>query len=191
MRIVAGRARGRRLAVPPGGTRPTSDRVREAMFSALEAALGPLDGLRVLDLYAGTGALGLEALSRGAASAVLVESDRRASQVLRSNIDAVGLPGAEVVAGRVEQVVQQPAAGTAFDLVLADPPYDLASADLAAVLVHLIDGGWVANGSWAVIERARRDVDAPWPPPKPGGRAWVGLRERTYGDTTLWYGRVV
>jgi 16S rRNA (guanine966-N2)-methyltransferase len=161
------------------------------MFSALEAALGPLDGLRVLDLYAGTGALGLEALSRGAASAVLVESDRRASQVLRSNIDAVGLPGAEVVAGRVEQVVQQPAAGTAFDLVLADPPYDLASTDLAAVLAHLIDGGWVANGSWAVIERARRDVDAPWPPPKPDGRVWVGLRERTYGDTTLWYGRVV
>ena len=107
-RIVAGAARGRRLAAPPGrGTRPTADRAREALFSALEAQLGSLAGRRVADLYAGSGAVGLEALSRGASAVVLVESDPAAVRSLRANVDAVGLPGAEVVAGRVERVVSR------------------------------------------------------------------------------------
>src|SRR5205807_4629989 len=115
-RIVAGSAGGRRLAVPPSGTRPTSERVREAMFSALEATIGLADA-RVLDLYAGSGALGLEALSRGAATATFVESDRRVLEVLRRNATTLGLPGALVLPGSVEAILAVPA-GQPFDVSL-------------------------------------------------------------------------
>lgn len=123
MRIVAGAARGRRLAVPAAGTRPTSDRVRESVFAALESAYGSLAGLRVLDLYAGSGAFGLEALSRGAAALTLIERDRRAAAVLRRNVEAVGLPGAAVIVRDVTAVLRTRPAQP-YDLVLADPPYD-------------------------------------------------------------------
>ncbi|NUP26885.1 MAG: methyltransferase, partial [Nocardia sp.] len=119
-RIVAGTAGGRRLKVPPAGTRPTSDRVREALFSSIEARMD-LAGARVLDLYAGSGALGLEALSRGAAAALLVESDRRAAAVLRANIAELGFGDAQVRIGTVAQVLGHGAAD-AYDLVFADPP---------------------------------------------------------------------
>jgi len=173
-RIVAGSAGGRQLAVPKRGTRPTSDRVREALFSAVEAALD-LDGARVLDLYAGTGALGLEALSRGAATAVLVESDAGALAVLRKNIAAVGLPGAVARPGKVAAVLATPPEEP-FDLVLADPPYALdPTPDLAA----LVANGWLAPGALVVVERARRSGPPTWPD---------GLtpdRTRRYGDTEL------
>src|SRR6184192_3588038 len=133
-RIVAGKADGRRLKAPAKGTRPTSERVREALFNALETA-GELDGVRVLDLYAGSGALGLEALSRGAADALFVEADRRAVDVLRGNVAALGL-GGTVRAGQVETVVAAPAPRT-FDLVLADPPYAVDAAALGKVLAAL------------------------------------------------------
>jgi 16S rRNA (guanine966-N2)-methyltransferase len=172
-RIVAGTAGGRQLAVPKRGTRPTSDRVREALFSAVEAALD-LDGARVLDLYAGSGALGLEALSRGASAAVLVESDANAVAVLRKNVAAVGLPGAVVRPGRVAAVLAEPPAEP-FDLVLADPPYALdPSADLAALV-----RGWLAPGAVVVLERARRSGPPEWPSPLVPGRI------RRYGDTEL------
>lgn len=144
MRIVAGQLGGRRIAVPPGqGTRPTSDRVREALF----AMLGPLDGERVLDGFAGSGALGLEALSRGAASAVFVESDGRAAAVISRNVADLGLTGDEA------RVVSAPLAvalrkarerGDAYDLVFLDPPYRLApalGAELTEGLAPLLSGG--------------------------------------------------
>ena len=185
-RIVAGAARGRRLAAPPGrATRPTADRAREALFSALEAQLGSFAGRRVADLYAGTGAVGLEALSRGAAAVLLVESDPAAVRVLRANVETVGLPGAEVRAGRVERVVAGapgPTGAAAYDVVFLDPPYELADGDLQAVLLDALSHGWVATGGVVVVERATR-----------GGWVWPegfdGLRSRTYGEATLWYGR--
>lgn len=175
-RIVAGRAGGRTLSVPPKGTRPTSERVREALFNALDAA-GDLRGAQVLDLYAGSGALGLEALSRGAADALFVESDRAAVRVLRDNVARVGL-GGRVRYGTVEAVL---AAGPdePVDLVLADPPYAVDDATLAAVLAALVAHGWPAPGALFVVERAARDGDPPWPP---GCHA---LRTRRYGDTAL------
>ncbi len=176
-RIVAGLAGGRRLAVPPKGTRPTSDRVREALFSALEAAVD-LDGARVIDLYAGSGALGFEALSRGAALATLVECDRAAVEVLRQNATTVGLPGVDIRPGRVAQVLAT-ACETPYDLVLADPPYALSDADLAEVLTALVDNGWTAPGATIVVERAKRSGDPLWP------ATIEASRTRRYGDTEL------
>jgi len=174
MRIVAGSLGGRRIAVPKGeGTRPTSDRVREALF----AMLGPLDGERVLDLFAGSGALAFEALSRGAATAVLVERDRRAAEVIRANARALGL-GDEQVALR-----QLPAAaavrtarerGEAYDLVFLDPPYRQAAAlgaELAVALTPLL-----AAGARVVTESDHRlPLDLPLPI----------SHERRYGDTLI------
>lgn len=178
-RIVAGAAGGRRLAVPPRGTRPTSERVREALFSAVEATMD-LPGLRVLDLYAGSGALGLEALSRGAAAATFVESDRAALAVLDKNIAAVGLPGAEVRRGTVRAVLAR-GAPEPYDLVLADPPYDTGARELSAVLAALL--GWIMPGSFVVLERASRSEPPDWPEPlRP-------MKVRRYGDTGLHWAR--
>lgn len=185
-RIIAGTLGGRRLRTPPGSaTRPTSDRVREALFSRVESLLGGLVGLGVLDLYAGSGAVGLEALSRGAPSCVLVESERRAVSVLRANVASLGLTGsARVVADRVERVVRRPpAAGTApAGLVFADPPYDAPAAGLADVLADALAGGWIAAGALLVVERPTRSR---WRFPE--GVDAAG--ERRYGETVLWYGR--
>lgn len=182
-RIVAGSAGGRRLSVPPGErTRPTSDRVREALFSALESVYGgALGGLRVLDLYAGTGALGLEALSRGAEHCLLVESDARATAVIRANIKAVGLPGATVAVAPVERVLAEPP-DAPYDLVLADPPYAMVDPELSGVLRSLTQG-WLAPDAVVVVERDRRGAPVTWPD------GITGSRERRYGETMLWYGR--
>lgn len=180
-RIVAGRARGRRLTVPPAGTRPTADRVREALFSSLESQVGAFAGLRVLDLYAGSGALGLEALSRGAAHVLLVESDPSAVRAIRANVAAVGLDGAEVRAARAELVLSgQPPAP--YDIVLADPPYEKAGAAVTELLARLAPGGWLAADALVVVERARRAEPLRWP------EGLVADRERRYGETMLWYG---
>ncbi|HLS78513.1 MAG TPA: 16S rRNA (guanine(966)-N(2))-methyltransferase RsmD [Nocardia sp.] len=176
-RIVAGVAGGRRLRVPPSGTRPTSDRVREALFSSLAARMD-FDGARVLDLYAGSGALGLEALSRGAANALLVEADRKAAQVVRANIAELGLPGAELRVGTVSAVLAQGGAG-AFDLVFADPPYELDSATLAAEVAQLAAGGWLAPGALVVVERSVRGPELDWP------AGFVPAAPRRYGETRL------
>jgi 16S rRNA (guanine966-N2)-methyltransferase len=175
-RIIAGAAGGRRIAVPPSGTRPTSDRVREALFSALTADPG-LDGAAVLDLCAGSGALGLEALSRGAAHALFVESDRRAAGVLRRNVAVVGLPGATVRAGTAAAVLGAPAE-RAYDVVLVDPPYATPDGEVAAWLAAAYEHSWLADDAVVVVERARGDA-FPWPPPL------VAVRERRYGDTVL------
>ena len=179
MRIIAGRAGGRRIAVPPSGTRPTSDRVREALFRALTADPG-LDGAAVLDLCAGSGALGLEALSRGAAHALFVESDRRATGVLRRNVADLGLPGAAVRLAPAAAVLGGPA-DRAYDVVLVDPPYAVADAEVAGWLAAAARNGWLAADAVVVVERGRGTA-FPWPPPL------VAVRERRYGDTTLHVG---
>ncbi len=190
-RIIAGSAGGRRLAVPAGvATRPTSDRAREGLFSTVATLLGPLDGIRVLDLYAGSGALGLEALSRGAARATFVESDRAALRALRANAAALGLPGVMVVADRVERWVlrhgARPPGPAGYGLVLVDPPYAYPADRLAAQLNALVDAGLLGAGPSAAIvavERSSRDPDFPWP------AGWTPRRTRRYGEATLWYGR--
>ena len=182
-RIVAGAARGRRLAVPAGrGTRPTADRAREGLFSTLESLLGSLAGRRVADLYAGSGAVGLEALSRGAQHCLLVEHDPKALTALRANASSLGIPGAQVVASRVERVVASGGA-TTYDVVFLDPPYDLDAERLREVVADLVRHGWLAPSAVVVVERASRDQPWRWPD-------GVGAeRERRYGEATLWYGR--
>ena len=182
MRIIAGAAGGRRLSTPRGA-RPTTDRVREALFSSLDAMLGGWEGLRVLDLYAGSGALGLEALSRGAADVVLVERDRASVSVLRGNVDAVGLPGARVVADDAEGFAAR-SAGTTYDLVLMDPPYAVDVETVRGIVGDLARTGSVATGAISVVERPSRDAAEPWP-----AGPWELVRRRDYGDTALWYGR--
>lgn len=184
-RIVAGSAGGRSLRVPPRGTRPTSERVREALFSRLEHA-GTVRGARVLDLYAGSGALGLEAASRGAAAVVLVEAARDAVQACRANALALGLAGrVEVVPVRVEAFLARETSGPtgAFDLVFLDPPYALDAAALARVLDALA-GGWLAPDAVVVVERAKRAGPPPWPAVLHPGD------ERAYGDTALSFATV-
>lgn len=182
-RIVGGAAGGRRLVVPAGeGTRPTSDRGREGLFSALESRLGGLAGRRFLDLYAGSGAVGLEALSRGAVGVLLVEHERRALEALRANLATVGLPGARVRPGRVEQVVAAANPDAPYDVAFVDPPYALPDERLVAVLADLLAQGWVAPGSVVVVERATRSGEPSWP------EGLVVDRGRRYGEATLWYG---
>ncbi|MGY1746656.1 16S rRNA (guanine(966)-N(2))-methyltransferase RsmD [Blastococcus sp. SYSU D00695] len=181
-RLIAGVAGGRRLAVPPSGVRPTGDKARQGLFNSLTALLD-LDGAAVLDLYAGSGALGLEALSRGAAQAVLVESGPRVLPVLRANVAAVGLPGARVVAGSVPAVVAGPPPAR-FDLVLADPPYAVPVAEVLGVLSALTGGGWLAEEAVVVVERSSREPAWEWPTPL------TGIRDRRYGEAVLRYGRL-
>ena len=181
-RVVAGTAGGRTLRTPPGaGTRPTSERVREALFSALDAR-GAVRGARVLDLYAGSGALGLEAASRGAASVVSVESDRRAARVVAGNADALGLPAVRVERRPVAGFLAGgPGTEGPFDLVLLDPPYDVGEEELHEALARLADG-WLSGDGVVVVERSSRSPEPSWP---------VGLvgsgRPRRYGETTLWW----
>ncbi|KNB51122.1 methyltransferase [Streptomyces caatingaensis] len=184
-RVIAGTAGGRRLAVPPGtGTRPTSDRAREGLFSTWSALLGSLEGARVLDLYGGSGAVGLEALSRGAAHALLVEADARAVRVIRENVRVVGLPGAEVRAGKAEQVAAGPVApGGPYDVVFLDPPYAVTDDEVREILLTLRAGGWLADEALLTVERGTRGGEFRWP------EGFEGLRARRYGEGTLWYGR--
>lgn len=176
-RIVAGKAGGRRLRVPPAGTRPTSDRVREAMFSAIDARLD-LDGARVLDLYAGSGAFALEALSRGAAAALLVESDRKAAAVIRGNIAGLALPGARLRVGSVAPVLAGGGAGE-FDLVFSDPPYDVTTETVIADLTALAAHGWLSSGALIVVERSSRSLEIDWP------TGFLGEKPRRYGETRI------
>jgi len=182
-RIISGLAGGRRIHTPPGsGTRPTSDRVREALFSRLEH-LDAVNHANVLDLYAGSGALGLEAASRGATSVLLVESDRAAAAVVRKNIAALDLPGVSVRADTVERaLLSGPAPGELpCDLVLADPPYDVTEQDLAEVLRLLVTHGWLSDDALVVVERSARSPEPRWP------EGLDGAGERRYGETKMWF----
>jgi 16S rRNA (guanine966-N2)-methyltransferase len=175
VRVIAGAARGRPLRVPAGeGTRPTADRVKEALFSSLQPRL---PGARVLDLFAGSGALGLEALSRGAGSLTAVESHSAALAALRHNIEAVGLPGVEVVASDVRRALHGALPGSPFDLVLLDPPYRMPTDELADVLAAL--AGHLAPGATVVVERPARAGEVVWP------ADLLAEGSRRYGDTAV------
>jgi 16S rRNA (guanine966-N2)-methyltransferase len=190
-RVIAGVAGGRRLAVPRGTTtRPTSDRAREGLFASLLSELGTLHGKRVLDLYAGSGAVGLEALSRGAASVLLVESDARAAAVIKANVQTVAISGASVATDRAERLLARPPAvppaGAAdphvrYDVVFADPPYAVTDQAIAKVLA-LLTAGWLADGAVVVVERATRSGPFDWPP------GYLPGKSRRYGEATFWYG---
>jgi 16S rRNA (guanine966-N2)-methyltransferase len=180
-RIVAGSLGGRRIAVPPRGTRPTSERVREAMFSAITSRLD-LDGVRVLDLYAGSGALGIEALSRGAGYALFVESDRRAAAVLAENLAALGVTQGEVIASTAQALAGR-SPGEPFDLLLADPPYALTGESLSGVLASLNGSGWLGPGALLAVERPARAGELTWPD------GVEPVTTRRYGDTLVCYGR--
>lgn len=179
-RIVAGTLGGRRLTVPAGqGTRPTSDRVREALFSSLEAMVD-LDGARFADLYAGSGAVGFEACSRGAAHVLLAESDPKAARIVRGNIATLGVGAAvRLVADKVERLLQQEP-DAPFDVVFVDPPYAVTDERVGAVLDALV-ARWLADGAVVVVERSSRGAPMRWP------EGLVQCAERRYGETTLWY----
>ncbi|HEX7105969.1 MAG TPA: RsmD family RNA methyltransferase [Acidothermaceae bacterium] len=180
-RVIGGRFGGRRLSTPPSGTRPTSDMAREGIFSTLTSLLGDLAGLRFLDVYAGSGAVGLEAWSRGA-TVTLVESATRAVATIRANVAQLGEAARDVavVHGKVETVAAN-LASSGFDVVFADPPYELPTAKLREVLETLRPA--LAPDAVMVVERASRDAWG-WP-------GWVeAIRDRRYGDATVWYGRV-
>jgi len=181
-RIISGTAGGRRLQTPPGSsTRPTSDRVREALFSRLEHR-GLIEGASVLDLYAGSGALGLEAASRGAAHVLLVESHKAAAKVIRANAVVIGHPGVRVLADTVERALAAgPPTGLRFDLVLVDPPYDVTEDALAAVLAALVQHQWLAREAFVVVERSSRSPQPTWP----DGLELSG--EKRYGETAMWF----
>ncbi|HEY3013555.1 MAG TPA: 16S rRNA (guanine(966)-N(2))-methyltransferase RsmD [Nocardioides sp.] len=181
-RIIGGSAGGRRINTPRGvNTRPTSDRVREALFSAVESWCGSLEGLRVLDLYAGSGAIGLEARSRGAGVVTLVELDRRTAALIGDNARHLGFTRVEVVAGSVAATLSRPPAAP-YDLAFSDPPYPLSIQAVEHDLAALVANDWLVPGALVVVERASRGEGPTWPD---------GLhaeRSRKYGETTLWYG---
>ena len=192
-RVIAGEAGGRRLAVPGGReTRPTSDRAREGLFATISSIAGSLAGARVLDLYAGSGAVGLEALSRGAGHVLLVEAGARAGRVIKENIATLGLSGAEVIVDRVERVLVRgpggpdgpdgPDGDARYDVVFADPPYALDGEEVSAMLTALADRAWLAPGALVIVERATRSGPVRWP------AGYVQDRARRYGEATFWYG---
>ncbi|MDR2114562.1 MAG: 16S rRNA (guanine(966)-N(2))-methyltransferase RsmD [Bifidobacteriaceae bacterium] len=184
-RIIAGSAGGRGIKVPPQGTRPTSGRVREALFSLLEAHWGGPDNWNertVLDLYAGSGALGLEAISRGASRVVLVDSSRQAGRTIRANAAALGFTRqVQVVERPVERVLMGHPSGP-FGLVFLDPPYNLELNQIDAVLVRLDHPGWLVPQAVVVVERATRSRAPKWP------AGWETLEVRPYGETALHLG---
>jgi 16S rRNA (guanine(966)-N(2))-methyltransferase RsmD len=159
------------------GTRPTTDRVRESLFNVLAARIDFV-GRDVVDLYAGSGALGLEALSRGAASALFVESDARAASVITQNIASLGVRGASVRRGTVAAVLAGGAARP-VDLVFADPPYEVDDAAISEMLVALVAGGWSTPGTVAVVERWASGPEIGWPD------GWSVWSARRYGDTRI------
>jgi 16S rRNA (guanine966-N2)-methyltransferase len=181
-RIIGGSAGGRRITAPSGQhTRPTTDRVREALFSSIEAWCGSLQGLRFLDLYAGSGAVGLEAWSRGAGVVTLVESDRRTARLIGENAHGLGFAMADVVAGSVAMTLGRPPSAP-YDVAFLDPPYPLEEDRLAADLLGLDVHGWLVPGAMVVVERSSRSPEPTWP----GGIE--RHRSKRYGETTLWYG---
>lgn len=179
-RIVAGSAKGRTLAVPKSGTRPTSERVREALFSRLDH-MNVLDGATVLDLYAGTGALGLEALSRGAARATLVEKASAAARVATANVRSTGLSARVVTADARTYLGARSGEDLTgeMDLVFIDPPYDIAEDDMTTVLASL--GPWIGPDALVVVERSTRAPAPTWPD------FLVLEDQRTWGETVAYF----
>lgn len=181
-RIIGGAAGGRRLITPRGvATRPTSGRVREALFSAVEAWCGSLDGLRFLDLYAGSGAVGLEAWSRGAGVVTFVEQDRKTAALIARNVETLGASRAVVTASSVVSALRK-SPSAPYDIAFLDPPYPLPDDEVTAALAALVAGDWLVPGALVVVERSGRGPDLVWPD------GLAGERSKKYGETMLWYG---
>jgi 16S rRNA (guanine966-N2)-methyltransferase len=185
-RIIAGSRGGQRIATPPDDrARPTTDRVREALFSAIAAWAGraaepvedSLAGLAFCDLYAGSGAVGLEAASRGATRVLLVERDPRTARLGRRNAETLGL-AVDIVVSPVEQMLRR-APPRPFDIVFADPPYDLDTPTVSTQIEQLVVYAWVSRGSLIVVERSRRTPQLIWP--DSAVKSWT----RAYGETIL------
>ena len=182
-RIIAGKAGSQRLDVPQGPTRPTSERVREAMFSAIEH-LVDLRGAQVLDLYAGSGALGLEAASRGASRIVLVDSSKKVERVLTTNVARIQQSLGEghtfqVVTSLAVAYCQKISPGESFDLVMMDPPYGTPATEIADCLQALEPA--LTHDSVVVVERAKRDPEPEWP------EGYEVIKQKTYGDTAVFF----
>lgn len=188
MRIIAGSAKGRKLISPEGtSARPTSDRAREALFSALESEFGELTGIRFLDLFAGSGAVSAEAISRGASSCTVVETDRHALDIARKNVEMARATAknseALYIEGSVESFATRPS--NPFDVIFLDPPYSYPEAELTEIIANLDRNGFIAPSSLVIVERASRSQAFPWP---------AGMREvkeRRYGNAAIYYGEAV
>lgn len=183
-RIIAGQAKGRRLAVPSSGTRPTSDRIREAIFARLES-WNAVDRARVLDLFAGSGALGIEALSRGAAGAVLVDDSAAATRTIKLNLESVDLASdARVVRQKAATFLSGQDTGGPFELVFIDPPYAVTEEELSHLLVLLVPH--LTPDATVVIERDARSPQPNLPVGGPHGGLEL-LGHRKWGDTAAWF----
>ncbi|RYP84639.1 16S rRNA (guanine(966)-N(2))-methyltransferase RsmD [Nocardioides guangzhouensis] len=181
-RIIGGSAGGRRIDTPRGlHTRPTSDRVREALFSAIESWCGSLAGLRFLDLYAGSGAVGLEARSRGAGVVTLVEQDRRTAALIGANVRSLGFAQVEVLATSVTSTLARTPVAP-YDVVFLDPPYPLPNEEVESALDALVERDWLTPGGMVVVERSSRGEPPAWP------SAIQSAKDRKYGETLLRYG---
>lgn len=180
-RIISGQYKGRSLTVPPSVTRPTSSRVREAVFSSVQHFFGDLAGINVLDLFAGSGALGLEALSRGASSCLWVERDSVAITCINQNAKQLGETKGQAISGEVSTIVSTTSTFAKFDLVFLDPPYSIADEQISSILGNLAKNQWLAPESLLVIERGRRS-EVQWP------IGFAAQSNKNYGDTSIWYG---
>jgi 16S rRNA (guanine966-N2)-methyltransferase len=187
-RIISGQARGRRLRVPSSGTRPTSDRVREALFASVESRLlddgTTWDQTSVCDLWAGSGAIALEAWSRGAERVLMVEKSSTAVVTIKANIDELGAQSVDVIRASVSAVLDSPPLRGPFTVVFADPPYEYGDESIRRDLTSARATKWFAPDAIVVVER-RVDADQPFP------AGFDEVERRTYGDTALWYGRAI
>ncbi len=183
MRIIAGVAKGRTLSSVAGATRPTSDRAREGLFSSLLSEFGDFLGLNFLDLFAGSGAIGLEALSRGASIVHAVEKDESACKTIRNNEELIGkTPGDfHLYSMSAQRFLEMPTT-TAYHIIYIDPPYDYSNKELDACLVQLLAGGFIREDAVIAVERAAKADALVWP------QGYEVLRERKYGQAVIYYG---
>ena len=185
MRIIAGSAKGRNIPSVASATRPTSDRAREALFSTLTSEFGGLEGLNVLDLYAGTGAIALESLSRGAAIVHVVEKDEQAQESIAANYEVIKsaqCPGTFHLYGMsVRRFLQDPPLAE-YHFIYIDPPYEAEDLDVIETLIQLHDGGFIDTQALIAIERNSRVKEISWP------HGYVAIREKNYGQATIFYG---
>lgn len=187
MRIIAGLAKGRTLSTVAGATRPTSDRAREGIFSSLLSEFGDFTALNVLDLFAGSGAIGLEALSRGAGLVHAVEKNEGACRTISKNADLVmasKTSGAFHLYSISTQKFLEIPKTTSYDIVYVDPPYDFSDVELYKCLVELRAGGFAKENGMVVVERARKSASMKWP------SGFEPIRERSYGQAVIYYGKL-
>lgn len=185
MRIIAGVARGRTLGVVAGATRPTSDRAREGLFSSLTSEFGSFDGLHVLDLFGGSGAIGLESLSRGASIVHIVEKDDEAQKTIENNFELVQKSnplGKFQLFGMSAERFLKDIPKVKYHLVYIDPPYEFSNQAVEDVLTALYDGEFLSSDSFIAVERTARQAQFIWPD------AFAPARERNYGQATIYYG---